>query len=413
MTSPHYAGRWLAAISAAAIAVVTLRPLPEQAELVAKYPFWCLGCGELGAVDVLLNLLLFVPVGVGLYAGGLSLPRATAACAALSLGIELLQYAVPGRDPSAGDLLTNTLGGWLGALFASRWRRFVFPSANAAVALGVGAAALWLVQTALTAAALRPALTDAPYWGQHAPELGQFEHFEGTVTSAAVGSVRLPSGRLENTGQVRSLLERGQPLLATARPAGPTAGLAPIVSIFDGQQREIALVGQWGTDLVFRIRTLAVDMRLRPAAVRLADAFALLDTGVVEVAGHLGRGPLSLAVSISSNPRERILPMNAQWGWSLLLPFEYAHGAASGALTAVWLTAWMLPIGWWAGLAERPGPMILAVLGLVTIGLVAVPLAAGLRVVSPAEALWAAGSLAAGWWSAAALRQTSTSAKAP
>ncbi len=403
MYSKHYVSRLLAAISAVVIAIATVTPLPRQAELVSRYPFWCLACGDFGVVDVALNLFLFVPLGAGLALAGVSLPTAAAAGASLSLGIELFQQLVPGRDPSVSDLLANAVGAALGALAAARWRFMAYPSPRAATFLAFGTAAAWLVQTAITAAAMQPALTSARYWGQRAPALGQFERFEGTVLDAAVGPAPLPSSRLPDAPRVRALLEAGSSLGGTVVARGPTPGLAPIVSIFDEYQREIALVGQWGDDLVFRVRTLAVDLRLRRPAVRLPDAFGTRDTMPVRVEGHLNRHPLSLALSIGSSSRGRDLPMSAQWGWSLLLPFEYAHGAASEPLTALWIVGWMLPIGWWTGRIGHPGFVVVPLLLLLLAGLVALPLAAGLRMASPVEAACAGAALPLGAWRAAAL----------
>ena len=69
--------------------------------------------------DVLLNVLLFMPLGAAL---GVLRVRAVGAAAMgffLSTTIELLQYGIPGREPSARDVLTNTIGTIMGALISS------------------------------------------------------------------------------------------------------------------------------------------------------------------------------------------------------------------------------------------------------------------------------------------------------
>ncbi len=413
MESKQRAIRWAARAVAAGVALATTVPLPRQAEAAARTPFWCLVCGDLGLVDALLNLGLFVPLGIALGIGGRPPGHAALVGGGLSLAIELVQLLVPGRDPSLSDLLTNTAGAFLGALLGLRWRAIALPSPTGARRLVAGFAGLWLAQVAGTAYAMHPALPESIYWGQLAPELAQFEQFEGKVIAAGVGSVRLPSARLRSSEQVRHLLLEGQPLWADARPGPPTAGLAPIVSIFDGEQREIALVGRWGDDLVYRLRTRAFDLRLRPPAVRLADAFAPGESGAVAVEGRLSRGPLSLIVALDSGlSRKHMVPMSAQWGWSLLLPFDYAHGRGSGWLTAMWLTGWMVPLGWWAGRAS-PWSGLLAASAVLLLGLIVIPSSAGLQVGGSAEMVPALGALAVGGWLARSASRRSKAAPAP
>jgi len=75
--------------------------------------------------DVVSNIAFFVPLGViGLHAQrrrGLAatIARATLAGAALSLGVETLQFFTPSRNPATSDVLTNGFGTALGALLAA------------------------------------------------------------------------------------------------------------------------------------------------------------------------------------------------------------------------------------------------------------------------------------------------------
>jgi hypothetical protein len=189
-------------------------------------------------------------------------------------------------------------------------------------------------------------------------------------------------------------------------PGPSTAGLAPIVSIFDGEQREIVLVGRSGNDLVYQMRTHAFDLRLRPPAAQLADGFAPGDARSTFVHGRLSRSPLAFVIGVDSTVAgSRVVPMSANWGWSLLLPFDYAHGSASALLTALWLLGWMAPLGWWAGRALPRTGVPAAVAGLLPVGLVVIPWAAGLRIGWWTEVLPAAVvAVGAGWISRAHLR---------
>jgi hypothetical protein len=106
------------------IAYATLRPGGPRFKLA---PGWtCLLCGSSGGVDVALNIILFIPLGVGLRLRGASIRRAAATAFLVSLFVEGWQnFVVSGRDPTISDVLTNTTGGTLGATmtaFAGAWR---------------------------------------------------------------------------------------------------------------------------------------------------------------------------------------------------------------------------------------------------------------------------------------------------
>ncbi len=58
---------------------------------------------------------------------------------------------------------------------------------------------------------------------------------------------------------------------ATAVTHGPTRFLASILSIFDEHQSEVLVLGQNGSDLIFRPRLLGRNARLQSPAIRLAN----------------------------------------------------------------------------------------------------------------------------------------------
>jgi hypothetical protein len=381
----HRRASALIAASVIAIAVATLVALPDQVDTVALTSPWCLVCGAVGAVDVILNLALFFPLGAALRLRGLRLRSIAGLCFALSLTLELVQGLIPGRDPSLSDVLTNSLGGTLGGAAVAWAPHLSHPTREVAAALAAVWAALWLAQTAAVGALLQPALPRSWYWGQLAPDLAQFEQFDGRVLSGAVGTAGLYIGRLARSTEIRAALLAGEPLRATTTPGAFTAGLAPIVSIFDQEQREIALVGRWGDDLVYRLRTRTADFRLRAPAVRLTSAFGGT-AGVLDASGRYH--PDSGAFVISLDGRERHWRLDPQWGWGLLLPFAYAHGPESDWLTAGWLVLWMAVLGFWSFAAGVAAIVPAAAVGAAGLG--PVPALLGL---SPAPGWqWAAGA---------------------
>ncbi|HEU5153876.1 MAG TPA: VanZ family protein, partial [Gemmatimonadales bacterium] len=286
---------------------------------------WCfVRCGDLGLLDIILNLLLFLPLGIGL---GLLLGTRAAVAIGLScsIAIELTQlHLIAGRDASLRDVITNTLGSGLGASLVTLWRAVLLCRGHTARRLATIAAISWLAVLAGTSFAAQPSLPQSTWYGQWAPELGQFDTFPGTVKDVHLGEMFLPAGILANGSEVRDTLltERFQ-LRASAVSAGSTEHEAPIFSIFDDQQQEILVLAQAGPALHFRTRTRAADLELRSLSVRL-EGFPTEPDTPVEIT-VLRDGP-SLSLSMDSGHGQ------SQWtsrttvgsGWAMLLPWEYA-----------------------------------------------------------------------------------------
>src|SRR3954471_7762674 len=97
------------------IAFATLWPMPGEPEIRG----FCMLCGGRGTADLLLNVVLFMPLGVALAPRGHSRNRIFLLALLLSTAIELIQFFIPGRDPSVSDVVANTCGAVLGALVAS------------------------------------------------------------------------------------------------------------------------------------------------------------------------------------------------------------------------------------------------------------------------------------------------------
>ncbi|MCC6774310.1 MAG: VanZ family protein, partial [Gemmatimonadaceae bacterium] len=171
---------WLSVLAGiVAIVGATLRSLPSPpAPAVAVGPpsMFCLSCSDLGGVDAVLNVLLFVPLGAALAAATGRWGASLAVPVALSLAIEFLQLTViTGRDASVLDLLTNATGGLIGALIVMRRRTLLTPAPRTARVLALGAAAAAVGVMASTAALLRPSVPRMGLWGQWMPQRLAFE----------------------------------------------------------------------------------------------------------------------------------------------------------------------------------------------------------------------------------------------
>ena len=148
---------WLvgAGVAAAAVLFLTLREdeyvtwenltgvnLVPLRHHLAAYRCWLRDCDAAEValryllVDVVGNVLLFVPLGLTLAAASTRATRwgrlaaATASAALLSVLIEVIQLAMPSRASDVDDVIFNTLGALVGAVvgavaFAGRRRRGV------------------------------------------------------------------------------------------------------------------------------------------------------------------------------------------------------------------------------------------------------------------------------------------------
>jgi hypothetical protein len=382
----------------------TLVPRPEQTIFSSATPFFCLVCGDLGMIDVILNLILFMPFGFGLAWAGVRFRRVVAAGFAVTFFVEAMQFSIiTGRDSSLSDLVTNSAGAAAGALLAIILPTLLRPQPAQARWLVRGGALALTAVLAATSWAMTPSLPRTIYWGQQAPALTHLKPFLGRVLTARLGGENLPEGRLgaRASDTVRTRLTEGDQLEAEAVPAGATPGLAPILSIFDLYRREIALLGQSDRDLVFRVRAHAQDALVRGPAIRLPEAFPASGEHTLHLTGSMANGVLEVSRTGPTETLRRSVALGPGLGWSLVLPFEYAFGPEEPLLTALWLAGLLLPLGYWAAWSYRRGRSAAGAAaifaGALVIGLALTPLAFGLPAVAWSQWLASLAGLALGW----------------
>ncbi len=239
-------------------------------------PLTCVTCTDLWLLDIVLNVVLFVPLGLFLRCLRRSWRTGVAIGFLASLMIESFQYLLPalGRDPILGDLIANTMGTALGASARSWWGWWGGQGpkrARAAVAaawmLGGVTTGWWLVQPAYP--------DDADWYGQAAARLGHFDILPGTLLEGTVNGIPVPFREAST-----SVLGSGDALRAEASVEwhGRSNSTAPAVSVFDGRRREVLLLGVNREQAVLRTRTVASTIGLR--APLLAVPF-LADSGTV------------------------------------------------------------------------------------------------------------------------------------
>jgi hypothetical protein len=332
--------------------------------------------------DIILNVILFVPFGAGLRLLGVRRIRVIAIALCFSAAIELLQmHIIAGRDSSLGDVITNTLGGALGAALADSWRVWILPTAAQARRALWGGAIFWVAILGTTVWALHRSLPNTTLWGEWDPAILHFDRFPGTIVTANAAGFDYPPGARGSDPVFRHRLVSDNVLVTAAViPARPTVRTAPIVSIYDPLRTQVFLLAQRQRSLVFSIRMNADRVMIRDPIIGLDDVFPPADARKARDTVYATAGIEGGALVIRANDdthhhaRERRITLGPALGWSFFLPWPYAFGAETAALSALWLGGLFLPLGYWGGRAQRPLETGVALGAAVVVGLVVTPL---------------------------------------
>jgi hypothetical protein len=371
-----------------AIAALTLTPSGDQS---GGGGWACIFCSTYALSDAILNILLFVPLGIALRWTRLSAVQAVAVGFMITVGVESAQvFMIPGRDASLGDIITNTAGTGVGYVLAANAGRILHPLREHASRMSLAYALFVVGVVSGTGILLKPSFTDAAYYGQWTPNLGHLEWYRGTVLDARIGPYPLPSSLLEHTDSIRGMWLSGAPIEIRAVAGPKPPALASLFSIYDEHQTEIVLIGPDRDDLVLRYRTRAISLRLHQPVLRIAGAMDSLPDGD------------SLNVSVWRNGHQHCLVLNqarycklgftAGAGWTILLD-SYSFSAGTTAfLNAAWLAFLFIPVGLWM----RANP--LSAFGSITaaLGLLMMPAPTGLLPTLTNEWIGAGFGIAAG-----------------
>jgi VanZ like protein len=361
---------------AMAVATILAATLPPSGDEKLEPMLRCLVCGQRGVADVILNVMLFAPLGFALRLNGERLLRVCIGTALLSGAIELAQLFIPGRDTSLSDVLTNVAGAATGYALARYAPRAVALRGSAAALLSAGAAALPVLTVAATGMLLRPAFPRSTYYGLWTPNLGHLEWYRGRVRSVELGALALPPLLLAHPDTVRTLLLEGVLLQVQATAGPPVPGLAPLFSIVDDGYREILLLGLDKDDLVFRYRARATAWRLDQPDLRVPDVLKSIRVND-SLAIVLWREPDGYCIALNG-ARTCRLRFTAGRGWAVLHYFENFAPWTKRLLDIAWLAGLLVPVGVCARTwrAAWSGGALLASAGLLPplVGLAATPL---------------------------------------
>jgi len=402
----RWLGLALTACATAAILALTLSPQPTAEAMAPRKA--CVICGTAAGSDVLANVLLFAPLGVGLALLGVRWRRALLAGLALSLGIELTQYlAIPGRFASVSDVLTNTTGAALGALLVASWRTWCRPAPRVGIALATMASAVWLAALALASWALSYQATIGRYPPTPIHRAASFAigmpWFDGEVLRARFDGVTTEH---RGTGPVYVKAVPTSPAAAevVARGRDHRPEQVPLLIVYAPEMRMPWLVlAQRGDGAVVALGTRAWRLRLQTPTVAI-DGVLGADAPATEP--YLVRGErIGDSVTVTfERGRERLQREIRLWpslGWALVSPIPRIDAPLAPLASVAWLAGLALPIGYWVRWGARGGwrsELIAAACLLATLlgGLVLIPAAAGFGPARPWEWLAALGGVLAG-----------------
>ena len=386
-------------LAVAGIVLVTLLP-GNHADARA-----CLACGPYPGAAMLLNVALFLPVGVALALLGTPWRAALAIGFGISFIVETLQLVLPiGHLARASDLAMNVAGTAVGLHLTRRRRALLYPRSRSALRFVIAGAATWLLLLVLTAIGLHPSIPPGDYSAQLSPALEDFSDHPGRIVSASLSGVELTEGYLPRTASVRDAMRTRTQLDAQVELVPGPAGLAPLVRIVDGADHEVALLAQSRQDLLFRARVMAANLRLVTPAVTMFDALATVDLAngqTVLVNAQRERGFLR----VSAYGREQSLALHTGVGWMFLAPPTATLHRAPDVASMVWVGLPLFIIGYWTGRRARrkarragdafrltgTGGQVLyaapGLIALVAIGLAGISLGFGLAI--PGPVVWA------------------------
>lgn len=365
-------GTWITVFGVLAIAVATMTPSAGRG---SDGPPWCMSCPlftERAGVDLVLNVLLYVPIGVGLALLRRGPGHVAAIAAVISAVIETLQVSViPGRFASLADVITNTSGALLGLAAARHWRAIVEPSPVrsrlfAAVASVIALAVLHLTMWAQQE--IPPPRTMATLWRPApsadadgaASETGRGSRITYVTVAGRphTGRVRLtPNEIARMSGREGYALQLG--LIAAALPGDED----PAFELRDGDGRRILRVRQDGRHLAADVATRARALRLRTPSVRLrrflpsrADRAERSGLDTVHIAVRAANGSLWLNARQRTSEARGEHRRGAFAGWSLLIS-QSNSPARVRILTFAWVFFLMLAPVYWAVLG-LPSPRV-------------------------------------------------------
>ncbi|HEY2805659.1 MAG TPA: VanZ family protein [Gemmatimonadales bacterium] len=341
-------------VQAAAILLIVTATIVPAAEPGRGSPL-CLLCGDEATSGFLLNIALFVPLGLVLAWSGWSVKRTALTGGVLSVLVETAQWFIPGRHSALDDVVANTIGAMVGAALWIALPRLLDPDALVRRRLLVVATIVAVLAQIATAILIVPDLPRSTWYGQWAAHFRGFEIYEGSILAVTLGSEPLHDGELRDSGAARDGLLSGFRLDVAAIAGRSPQRPAPIFSIADREYRTIIQILADRSDVLLRFMTRAERAGFTPAELRFRNATRDVREGdtISLTLTHPGRWCVRLRDAADCRG------FTVGSSWRFVAP---TVAPDSALLDAAWLAILFVPVGYWGSRRTRPLALAVGVL---------------------------------------------------
>lgn len=365
LSGARRAGMLFVTAALALIGWATLSPRGGGPGALQLAPY-CIWCGDARLTDAAANVVLFIPLGLGLVAAGMRASRAAACCMAVTVAIELLQLvSLPaGRVASVSDVVTNGAGGIAGAALAHHAQALLQPRRSLAstLALSWSAVACAIVACSAWALSMPASRADAldgdrptPVQDREArlsplPFTPGYGWFAGTVVGVIVDGIELPH-RGTGPAIVQSpVLPRHIVHVAVVGRDRRESSI-PMLYLHEPREfRSTLVLSQRGSSVVLHAPTRGEQLGLVAPDLILRDVFpptrAFTDTAVFT--GRTSGAALELEVEQRGRRQLATMRRSPALGWSLIQSLVPAGHRLAPLLSAFWMACLAFPAAYWA-----------------------------------------------------------------
>jgi len=374
---------WAWAAAAAATLGICVATLHSGFGPIAPGWSFYLTTGDAALGELIANLILFIPLGVALTLAGVKPMRVVAAGAVLSFTVEFLQQWIPGRDPSLGDIVANTISTALGVLLVVAAPIWLFAPPRRSAWQALGTAIIAVLVWWGTAALLRQTFPPLPYSVVLTPDFNHLGHYNGRVLDVRPGNARMD-------------------ITVTAATEPPTR-TSPLIAVIGPRDEKVLMLAVDHTDLTLRYYTPALRLTLEHPDLRLRGALRGVAPSDTFTAATWHD---STDICLRLNATQRCgLGYTIGDGWKLIYYPESWAPWALAFINTLWLAGCVTGVGFWSVRGRRRTPQDAdgAAIGRIAIaiailGSVIVPIVTHLNATTLNEFLGVIGGIVLGRW---------------
>ena len=331
-----------AALIAAAsiVAAATLIPVGQVP------PFFQL---RLEPADVVVNLLLFIPVGAVLACQGRRWQTIILISLLGSSLIELSQgWLITGRRGSPADVIANVGGAVLGVALMAAVARARSPAARTGLAVVLSLPLLAWIAGFLALSAEPPAGTT--WYSQWAHHFFDTEPFGGRVLEVRFQGQVVPDGYLRGVDAFRaSIASGGIALELRIISDGPTRGVTHLASIVNLRGRGVIGIDQLGEDLSLYWTSRGNRLGLRSPRLRFRGAGQASRGEELVIRAQVRNRLASLVVNRGATRMADSVRLTPLAGWRSFIPSRELSRRSQRLFDLIWtlgLAGYLVVAGW-------------------------------------------------------------------